>query len=397
MLKAVIFDMDGVLVDSEPGHARAAVLALNEYNVNLPMEYCYNFIGSTTAHMLDTIIKDYNLSCTVNELELAYQQAKHKMMKAEGYIAIPYTKELIMDLYKHGVKLAIASSSTKAEIDDVVKNLGISKYFDRLVSGTTVAHPKPAPDVFIKAMSELGVNSKECIIIEDSSHGVTAAKAAGVPSIGFINENSGKQDLSLADVLIEGFDEIDYKFVNNIYLRGNGEPITITTTKRLIIRELAVEDIIKIYQIYKNPEVRKYIDDIDEYLENEIEKHKAYIKNVYNFYGYGLWGVFSKDTGELIGRCGIQNSVIEGKSEIELGYLLDRNHWGLGYAIECVKAILQFAFEELWIERIVAVIDPLNHRSIKVAEDVGMQYETQIEKNNRKYSYYVITKERYLY
>lgn len=395
MLKAVIFDMDGVLIDSEPLHARAAILALQEYSVNLPVEYCYTFIGSTTAHMLKTIMKEYQLSCSLEELEIAYQQAKHKLIKTEGYIGIPYTKDLIIDLYQHGVKLAIASSSTKTEIDDVVRHLGIGKYFDKLISGTTVAHPKPAPDVFIKAMSELGVNHRECIVIEDSSHGVTAATTAGIPTIGFINENSGKQDLSLANVLIEGFDEIDYNFIHTIYLRGNGLPVTITTTKRLIIRELSVEDITQIYKIYSNPEVKKYIDDIDEYLENEIEKHKAYIRNVYNFYGYGLWGVFSKETGDLIGRCGIQNSFINGTNEIELGYLLDRNHWGLGYAIECVKAIFKYAFNELSLERIVAVIDPLNLRSIKVAEQAGMKCVSHIERNNRNYLFYVITKESF--
>jgi len=331
--------------------------------------------------MLDTMIQDFNLYSTLAELQITYNEAKHQLIKKEGYEAIPYTKELIIDLYNNGIKLAIASSSTKTEIEEVVKALGITEYFTKLVSGTTVAHPKPGPDVFLKAAKELGVNTDECIIIEDSCNGVRAAEAARIPAIGYVNEHSGNQDLSKAYILIEGFEEIDYTFVENTYLRANGQPILIDTTNRLIIRELKIDDIPNLYRIYQNPEAKKYIDDIDDNLEIEIEKHKAYIKNVYNFYGFGLWGVFLKETGELIGRCGIQNNEIDGKNEIEIGYLLDVNYWNNGYAVECAKSILAFAFDELHIDRIVAVIDSLNIRSIKVAERIGMKKDRDIIKN----------------
>jgi len=392
MLKAVIFDMDGVLVDSEPLHARAAVLALKNLGVDVSIDYCYGFIGSTTVHMLDTMIQDFNLYSTLAELLITYNEAKHQLIEKEGYEAIPYTKELIIDLYKNGVKLAIASSSTKTEIEEVVKALGITEYFDKLISGTTVAHPKPGPDVFLKAAKELGVNTDECIIIEDSCNGVRAAEAAGITAIGYVNEHSGKQDLSKAYILIEGFDEIDYTFIENTYLRASGQPIIIDNTNRLMIRELTIDDIPNMYQIYQNPEVKKYIDDVDDTLDNEIEKHKAYIKNVYNFYGFGLWGVFLKETGELIGRCGIQNNEIDGRNEIEMGYLLDVNYWDNGYAVECTKAILAYAFDELYINRIVAVIDSLNTRSIKVAERIGMKKDRDIIKNGCSCYLYTATK-----
>lgn len=392
MLKAVIFDMDGVIIDSEPLHAQAAVDALKNIGIDITTQYCYGFIGSTTSFMLETMIKDYNLSLTLEELLELYKKAKHKLILEEGYIPVPFVKELIETLYRHGYKLAIASSSSEKEIEDVVKALGIKKYFHKLVSGTTVEYPKPAPDVFLKAVKELGLTSKDCIIIEDSFNGVTAANAAHIPVIGFINKNSGDQNLGAAAVLIEGFEEITPDFLQNVYQRAHGEPVTIAITNRLVIRELAVSDIPVIYTIYQNPEVRKYINDIDEYLENEIQKHKAYIKNVYNFYGYGLWGVFHKDTKELIGRCGIQASPINGKDEIELGYLLDYNHWGFGYALECLQAITNYTFETLGFNRIVAVIHPMNARSIKIAGRLGMIREGDFLKNGVTYDIYVIEK-----
>lgn len=390
MLKAVIFDMDGVLVDSEPLHAKSFVIAMKQFGVEITTEYNYRFVGSTALRMCESVIEEFHLSITPDEILEANSKAIHQLVEDEGYTPIPYTKELIKDLYKHGVKLAIASSSSAKDIENVTKALGIKKYFDKFVSGANLDNPKPAPDVFLKALKELGVNASESIVIEDSMNGALASKAAGIPCIGFINKNSGNQDLSATNVLIESFEHINYSFINNELSRANGEPITIAKTNRLILRELAVSDIKDLYDIYQNPEVRNFIDDIDDYLNIEIEKHKAYIRNIYAFYGYGLWGVFSKEENKLIGRCGIQNREIDGQNEIELGYLLDVDHWGLGYAIECILATLDYAFNTLELPRIVAVIDKRNTRSIKVAKQIGMTLEKEINDRDRDCYLFVI-------
>lgn len=383
MLKTVIFDMDGVIIDSEPMHAASAVEALKQFGADISTAYCYQFIGSTTAHMVETIIKDFNLTTTSEPILEAIKKENQKALDLEGYLIIPGVRELIKELYKHGIQLAVASSSTQKEIETVIKSLGLMKYFDKLVSGCDVPKPKPAPDVFLRAMKELGASPDTSLIIEDSMNGTIAAKKAGVACIGFANPNSGKQNLNNADVIIESFESIDYEFLVNEYKRAHNQPITIANTKRLVIRELSVHDIPDIYQIYQNPMVKEYIDDIDDYLEVEIEKHKAYIRNVYGFYGYGLWGVFSKTTKQLIGRCGLEHKMIDGQPEIELEYLLDKHHWGYGYALECTNAVLNYAKEVLEITRIVAVIDKQNIRSIKLAERIGFLVEKSVMYHDR--------------
>ncbi|WMJ87620.1 GNAT family N-acetyltransferase [Anaerocolumna sp. MB42-C2] len=390
MLKAVIFDMDGVLVDSEPQHARAAVLALQSLGYQVTIDYCYGFIGSTTIHMLETMIKDYNISLSSAELYEVYKETLNNLIKTEGYEPIPYTKDLILDLYHNGIKLAIASSSTIKEITAVAEAFGIKEYFTKLISGTTVSHPKPAPDIFLKAAKELGVNPDECIIVEDSYNGVCAANSAGMPVIGFVNEHSGNQDLSSASYLIEGFDEINTKYIKTIYLHTLNLPVTITETNRLIIKELTVDDIPALYQIYQNEEVKKYIPGISDTLEEEIEKHKSYIKSVYHFYGYGLWGIFDKNSGELMGKCGFTNSIINGKEVIEMGYMLDYCKWGCGYATECLHSILRYAYDNLNIKDIISVINTSNNRSIKTAERVGMKLDQIIIKDGEEYAIYTI-------
>lgn len=390
MLKAIIFDMDGVIINSEPGHAKAALEVLKRYNVDTDASYCMGFIGSSTKSMCEDAIKRFGIDVTTDTLLVEMNRAKKEIVQREGYPVIEGVTDLIKRLYKAGYKLAVASSSSFTEIEDTVKALGIKKYFDKLVSSSNVKKPKPAPDIFELALSKLGVSAKETIVIEDSEFGIEAAKAAGIACAGYINPDSGGQQLKKADVLIESFTGLNAHFFEYTLQRSQGLPVNITSTKRLVIRELAVSDIKEIYPIYTDPQVRNYIENIDDYMENEIEKQKAYIQNVYSFYGYGLWGVFSKTTGRLIGRCGIENHIIDGKEEIMLSYLLDSQHWGYGYALECCNAVLKYAYEELGIKRIVAVIDTGNSRSVKTAQKLGMECVKEIVHNNRKSFLYVI-------
>lgn len=391
MLRAVIFDMDGVLVDTEPLYARIAVRTGQECNIPITPEDNNRFIGSTVTHMYRTLIKEYGVNVSLEHVLQTNFRIKRQMFEEEKFLPIPGVKELIKDLYKQGIKLAIASSSSKHTIDVITKTLGIQKYFSKLISGSCLEHPKPAPDIFLIALKELGIDAGEAVIIEDSANGLRAAKAANIASIGYINPNSGNQDLSEACVLTDSFEGMNCQYVDDVLKRANGEPITIARTKRLLIRELTVEDIKVMYKIYQDEDVRKYIENMDEYLDIEIEKHKAYIKNVYGFYGYGLWGVYSLDTMDLIGRCGIQNTVIDGSPQIELSYLLDKAYWGMGYAIECTTAVLEYAATVLGIGRIVAVIDKFNKRSLKLASRIGMSLEKDIDYHGRKCSLYSIS------
>ncbi|MHB8128633.1 MAG: GNAT family N-acetyltransferase [Mobilitalea sp.] len=391
MLKAVIFDMDGVIIDSEPMHARAAILALKRYNVDITFDYLCAFIGSTTYYMCQKMIEDFNISVTPEELLKTNLEMKTYLLQSEGHTTIPYIIDLMKNLYEHGIKLSIASSSPSEAIEEVMQALQIGDYFEGYVSGMMVEHPKPSPDIFLEAAKRLGVSSDECLVIEDSFHGVSAAEAAGIACIGFTNPNSGNQDLRKATMLVEGFDEIDYEFINKVYKYAHMEPITILTTKHFVIRELTVSDIDALYPICIQPEIRAFLDDIDDSLEIEKEKHKAYIQNIYHFYGFGLWGVFLNETGRLIGRCGIELKILDNEDIYELGYLLDKDYQGHGYAKEFVSEVINYCFTELDIHRIIAVIDKNNIRSYHLAKQVGMSRKSECIRNRHACYKYEIT------
>lgn len=372
MIKAVIFDMDGVIIDSEPMHTKAAILAMKKYNVDVDMDYLQKFVGSTTTYMCQKLVEEFSLEITVNELLEYNDEMKQKLLMEEGHIVIPYITELMKSLYENNIRLIIASSSPSKDIEEVMDSLSIRQYFIGYVSGAMVAHPKPAPDIFLEAANRLGVEPSECIVIEDSFHGVTAAKAAGMTCIGFINPNSGMQDLTKADILVEGFDEIDFAFINKVYQRAHGYPETILETEHFIIRDLTIDDMNELYRMMQTPQINRYLEQIPESLDTFKEQHKAYIKNIYHLYGFGLWGVFTKDELRLAGRCGIEYKTVDGDECYEIGYLIDTTYQGQGYAQEIVTAVISYAFSMLGVHRIVALIHPDNQRSINLALKVGM-------------------------
>lgn len=297
--------------------------------------------------------------------------------------AIPYVIELIRDLHNHGLKLMITSSSSPASIEYVMDKYKIRDYFSGYISGDMVKSPIPAPDIFLLAAERLGLTPSECIVIDDSYYGITAAKAAKMACIGFNNPNSGQQDLSCAEYIIEGFEEVDYDFINQIYCRIYKEPAIILITKNFIIRELENKDLDALCSLRNEPEIRQYLTDTEEDLDIEKERLRAYIKNVYSYYGFGLWGVFWKENGHLIGQCGIEYKILNGKAIYELGYMLSKAWQGKGYAHEFTSAVLDYCFRELDIEKITAIIDKDNERSIRLAQRLGMKKVSECIRSNK--------------
>lgn len=391
MLKAVIFDMDGVIINSEPLHARAGVMACEKYNIPVDTDFCYSYIGSPAIIMCTDIVKKWKPDLSAEELLREMELCKRSLEKAEGYSLIPGIAQLMEKLHHAGIMISIASSSSEADINETLKRNKLQKYISHVVNRSGAISPKPAPDIYIEVLKRLGINAKEAVAIEDSDTGIASANAAGIPCLGFFNANSGNQSLKEAFQITNSFEGMDASYFETLLKRFLQEPVTIVKTKRLTIRELSIDDIPDIYRIYSNKEVRNFIDDLDEYMEQEIEKHKAYIKNVYGFYGYGIWGVYSRNQ-KLIGRCGIENVIIDGESVIQLSYLLDYDHWGMGYALECTTAVLDYAFDELEIEEVCAVVDVLNERSISLLEKLNMTNEKTIIYHDRTCYLYRLNK-----
>ncbi len=226
MLKAVIFDMDGVMIDSEPVHLEANKRLMEDLNLNFNPSYYTQFVGSTTDHMWHKMIHDFNLSQTPEEL-MALSDGYVKEINGDaGYPEIPGVSTLIKHLSGENIKLAVASSSGVGRIHYVLDCMGLQSTFDSIVSGTQVEKPKPEPDTFLKAAELLQVKPSECLVIEDSWNGMKAAKAAGMVCLGYENPEAvmDRQNMEYADYIVQGFQDVDIKFLEMVYSHVSGEP-----------------------------------------------------------------------------------------------------------------------------------------------------------------------------
>ena len=156
---------------------------------------------------------------------------------------------------------------------------------------------------------------------------------------------------------------------------------TIIETERLVIRNFDPEDLDALYRLYEESDIR-YIEPLSEDREEELEKLKSYIHFIYGFYGFGLWAVCLKEGGRLIGRCGLQVEFIGDEGEYELGYMISGKYTGQGYAEEAVKAILEYADEDLEAPRVIVQIHKDNEPSRRFAEKLGFRRASEKDRDS---------------
>ena len=216
-MEAVIFDMDGVLIDSEPLHFEVDQLVLRKLNIQEGKSYLEKFVGYTNPAMWQIIKEEFSIESTIEELIELQMTVKLSHLEQSNYEAIEGIKELLKELQSFKVPIAIASSSPRIFIEAVIKKIHIVEYFHDWISGEEVPKSKPEPDVFLKAAELLNVNPEKCVVIEDSKSGTIAAKSAGMTCIGYKNVNSGNQDLSRADLVVDRISEISYKRMKELF------------------------------------------------------------------------------------------------------------------------------------------------------------------------------------
>jgi len=206
MIHAVIFDMDGVLVNSEVYHFEAENLIFKKIGISVSNEDIHSFVGLAMDKMWERIKNKFNLEKTVQTLLTEDTLFRVNHFRNAGKIPpIEGVKKLIEGIKEAGLKTAVASSSHPDLIKTVLEASGLMLYFPVYLSGFQVKQGKPEPDIFLETAAILGVKPGNCVVIEDSYNGVTAAKRAGMKCIGFQNPSSGNQDLSAADIVIKSF------------------------------------------------------------------------------------------------------------------------------------------------------------------------------------------------
>lgn len=194
-----------------------------------------------------------------------------------------------------------------------------------------------------------------------------------------LHENNREESFPGAFYVVEQLEEMDYDSFDLAYRRLAGLPWEILTTKRCIVRETTVEDVDSFYQIYADPSITAYMENLFADREEEIAYTREYIEKVYAFYGYGMWSVLEKESGGVIGRAGI--SWREGYDLPELGFVFGVPWQGRGYAYEVCSAVLGYAREKLLMECVQALVQPGNERSLRLCKRLGFvcRGETELD------------------
>ena len=226
MIKAVIFDMDGVLINSEHLHLRAMNRVLQDLGLKITISTKEHdqYVGGRTIDMCYKLKEKYKLNISAQEMEKRKTvQYLKDIATDDGIEPVSGVVDFIKDLHCHGVSMVIASSSIKQVIEIVLDKFNLRQFFSGIVSGDQVEHGKPAPDIFLMAAKLLNMPESSCVVIEDSTHGVHAAKAAGMQCIGFYNPSSGEQDLEGADVIGDDFGTVNFDKINEMLMKSDKE------------------------------------------------------------------------------------------------------------------------------------------------------------------------------
>lgn len=242
------------------------------------------------------------------------------------------------------------------------------------------------------------LSPQKVVIISGNRDILAESASAGMITVAYlppVDTMSGKTQeacesentlLPQVDIIAEGFEEVDYDFFEKIYQRHHNLPWTILETERLVVRELALNDMDALFELYSYEGMTDYMEGLYPY-EEEYEYQKAYIANMYRFFGYGMWLVFEKETGKLVGRAGVEHRE-ELEGELELGYAIGTPWQGRGYATEVCTAITRYVSEQLGFEEICSLVEPENRVSVHLLEKWGFTLERELTLDGTRYKKY---------
>jgi len=218
MLKAVLFDMDGVIVDTEPLHHKAYKMMFDDVGISVTDTMYRSFTGQSTRSICEFLCTHFELSLEPIVLEKCKRAHFTKLFFEDpGLQLLDGVEDLIKNYHSNGLTLVVASSASMFTINNVMKRFNLDPYFKDKLSGADLKASKPHPEIFINAAKAAGVSSSECFVIEDSTNGIIAAKEANIFCIAYKSVHSKDQDYSRADLLVSDYKDITFDKIKSSF------------------------------------------------------------------------------------------------------------------------------------------------------------------------------------
>lgn len=217
MFKAALFDMDGVIVDSEPLHNKAYYQMFNDVNIEVSDALYASFTGKSTLEICQQLINHFKLPLGPQTLvDIKRSHFKDLFDTDKSLHLLDGVLDLIKDYHSHGMALVLASSASMTNINRIFERFDLDQYFVAKISGADLKQSKPHPEIFVKAAELSGHQPEDCFVIEDSTNGIAAAKAANLYCVGFDSLHSEDQDYSKADIVVSEFSAIRYDALKHL-------------------------------------------------------------------------------------------------------------------------------------------------------------------------------------
>ncbi len=218
VIEAVVFDMDGVLLDSEPLHHVVVNELLAAHGARIDAEAYRAYLGTTLEYTWADLITRLNLPGTLDEYRRGYDEAILESYRRHS-VPAPGAAALVGGLRERGIRLAVASSSRTLWVETALRQLGLRDAFTVVVTGDMVTRSKPDPEIYALAAARLGVAPAHCLAIEDAPKGVQSARAAGMTVVGVRTEYTAHLALEGARVVLDSLTEFDYAWLDEAHAR----------------------------------------------------------------------------------------------------------------------------------------------------------------------------------
>ncbi|MBO5451856.1 MAG: GNAT family N-acetyltransferase [Lachnospiraceae bacterium] len=207
------------------------------------------------------------------------------------------------------------------------------------------------------------------------------AQEKGIPSLLYLHDGNKEESMSQIPYAITDFEGIDYAYLCNVYKRFYHIPWTILETRRCVLREMTEDDLDALYEVYRDPEVSKYTENLYEDREKERTYIRDYIEQVYRFCGLGIWVIVLKETNTIIGRAGL--AWRDGYDTPEIGFVIAKDYQRQGYAFEVCASILHYC-KEMDLRSIRVLYQKENIASDRLCEKLGFEVKREFEADGKR-------------
>lgn len=215
-LKAVLFDMDGVIVDTEPLHRKAYFGMFDHYKIPVDDQIFSTFTGRTTDSVCEELIATFGIKAKKEDLINKKREIFKTLFDNDPeFNLIAGVKDLIQHYFDNGIKLVLASSASVMTIEMVFNKFNLDPYFIGKISGAELKESKPHPEIFIKAAQIANEAPEHCMVIEDSTNGILASHRANIFCAAYKSANTHSQDYSLANILVDNYKDLEIDKIAN--------------------------------------------------------------------------------------------------------------------------------------------------------------------------------------